>query len=217
MDFKTNIFWLTLRGVHCLLIPSLKEAQAMECAGHFQYQKERAKSDDAYCHWLCSEIIFGSNDFQEHLAKLINLAMSFILNCAFPEVAQGGKLANVRVPPATVSSEFAALPAHLADDLFEVVEFYTHNFQRRPAGLLGMLDPHLTIGFLIFIMGSGSHIRNPNLRGKAAKYLNDLQGNAFQQAILTWPMSVENLVLHALRCSAPLKRRRCLITTFAST
>merc|ERR1719235_2332506 len=38
MDFKTSIFWLTLRGLHCLLIPCLKEAQgAMECAGHFQY------------------------------------------------------------------------------------------------------------------------------------------------------------------------------------
>ena len=109
-------------------------------------------------------------------------------------MAQGGKLADVRVPPPTVSSEFAALPAHLADDLFEVVEFYTHNFQRRPAGLLGMMDPHLTIGFLIFIMGSGSHIRNPNLRGKAAKYLNELKGNAYQETILNWPMSVENLV-----------------------
>merc|ERR1719235_2929813 len=153
IDFKTKIFWLTLKGIHCLLIPSLKEAQAaLECAGHFQYQKERAKSDDAYCHWLCSEIIFGSNDFQEHLAKIMNLAMSFILNCAYPEVAQGGKLANVRVPPATVSNEFAALPAHLADDLFELVEFYAHlNQQRgRSAGLVGMLDPELTIGFLIF-------------------------------------------------------------------
>ena len=89
-DFKTSIFWLTVRALHCSLIPSFKEAQgAMECAGHFQYKMERAKSDDAFCHWLCSEIILGSNDFQEHLAKFVNLAMSFILNCAFPELAQG--------------------------------------------------------------------------------------------------------------------------------
>lgn len=203
-DFKTQIFWLAIKALHCLLLPSMKEAEiCYECASHFQHNKDRPRSDDAFLHWLCAETVYQALPFQECLAKFLNLAISFFLGCAFPEVRHGNMkelLAKVRVPPEQVSPQFGALPAFLADDLFEICEFYlnlSNNHRGRQTvdhGLLSMLDSELTIAFLVFVMGSGSHIRNPNLRGKAAKFLHRLGGHAYQEAITKWAFSVENLV-----------------------
>lgn len=119
-----------------------------------------------------------SSGFVNSLATLLNLEIAFCLIAAFPdkaaEISEGRFKGSIL--PEDVSPQWKVLPACILEDIVEVLEYY---IQVRPADkpqaeIFMVANAELLLYLVTFMLGSGDHVKNPNLRGKATTILMSL-------------------------------------------
>merc|ERR550514_991830 len=97
---------ITLRAVHVLLVPVFKEEVCFAFgAGYFQ-PKDITKMEACLGEHFAHETIFDYSTFLGLLGGFLNLEMSFLLACAYPEKAQeigAGTMKTLQIPPVEVS------------------------------------------------------------------------------------------------------------------
>jgi len=175
--------------------------------------------EEFFAEWLSNDVVLGSPQFLGLLANLMSLTMSVFLGAAFPELARGAgpndqpgaPFSSMAVPPATVTPEWSVLPSCILDDLIEVLEFYQRTTPpgQPPSEIFTRIDPNLLLYTIIFILGSGDHIRNPNVRGKAAQVLKSLsQMPAFSHLISSHPCCVNNIVPSCIRVFTAVEKTK---------
>jgi len=218
--FKNQIFWATLKGLHTLLIPPMKEAMCfIQCASHFQQKGDMNKFEEFFGEWMSNDVVFSSSQFLQLLGSFMTLLLSVLLGAAYPDlVARAGPndlpsapFKSMVVPAATVTPEWSALPACILDDFIEVLEFYQKTV---PPGMptseiFTHVDSNLLLYAIIFILGSGDHVRNPNVRGKAAHVLRTLSKMpTFAHLIISHPCCVNNIIPSCIRVFTAVEKTK---------
>lgn len=176
--FMTQIFWLALRAMHVLLVPVLKEELCFAVAAGFFQTKDLAKMEACLGEHFLHQALLESSSFVTNLAALLNLEMAFCLGAALPaKVAEigAGKVTGSVIAD-EVSPQWSALPSCILEDLIEILEYYIniHPSGQRGSELFMHLDADLLLLLVTFMLGSGNHVKNPNLRGKATTILMSL-------------------------------------------
>lgn len=173
--FKEKVFWLALKGIHVLLVPVIKEDFCFACAaGHFQ-GKDMAKFEASLGEHLLHETILDSSGFNTSLATMLNLEFAFCLISAFPdkaaEIVSGAFKGTIL--PKDVSPQWQVLPACILEDIVEILEYHI-NCRPPDKGvseIFMLVNAELLLLLVTFMLGSGDHVKNPNLRGKATTIL----------------------------------------------
>mmetsp|Transcript_49777 Transcript_49777/g.131988 ORF Transcript_49777/g.131988 Transcript_49777/m.131988 type:complete len:1009 (-) Transcript_49777:159-3185(-) len=176
--FTTQVFWVTLRALHVLLMPVLKEETCFAyAAGYFQV-KDPDKMEAALGEHFAHEVIVDNGSFLEDLAKVLNLSVAFLLLAANPEKAS--QLEELcfqgSIIPETLSAQWSVIPSCVLEDVIDILEYY---IKIRSGGkdiseLFTSLNAELMLMLVTFMLGSSEHVKNPNLRGKAATILMSL-------------------------------------------
>jgi len=218
--FKQQIFFEALKGLHVLLIPPLKEAECfIQCASHFQHKGDMVKFEEFFGEWLSNDVVLSSPQFLTLLGGFLTLVLSVFLGAAYPELVKGASAGDVPsapfksmiVPAPKVSPEWSVLPACVLEDFIEVLEFYQRTIPpgQPPSEIFTHIDPNLLLYAIIFILGSGDHIRNPNIRGKAAHVLKSLSKMpAFSHLITSHPCCVNNIVPSCIRVFTAVEKTK---------
>jgi len=201
--FTTQVFWLALRAVHVCLVPVLKEEICFAvAAGHFQ-NKDMAKMEAALGEHFLHETIFDSSAWLADLGHLLNLEMAFCLMAAFPDhataIAEGKFRGSLT---AEVSNQWTLLPDCILADLIEVMEYYINI---RPPGqgmseIFNQMNAELLLLLVTFMLGSGDHVKNPNLRGKATTILMSLAKNQQYTYLLETHPVLRSAIIPACIC-----------------
>ena len=82
---------------------------------------------------------------------------------------------DISIPPATVSPEWALLPACIIEDLLKLLDHY-HVFEneQKPGKFLHAfyqkMEPEIFVLLIMLILGAGDHIKNPSVRGDAVSF-----------------------------------------------
>jgi len=233
--FKTQIFWFAVNAIHTLVLPSCKETEmAITVASVFHRDKREMAMNDAYGEFHCFEAVFNHPRFVESLAHVVNLMLVMILRCAGGE-ATAAAAAAAAAATATPSQPFesmdirnetsdklsdsmAVLPACMMDEIVEFLDFY--RLMRDVAGRSGpgarqfrdivdLLDPDLFLLFTIWTLGSDK-VKNPNIRGKAAKVLKSLatESNQFSSRIERAPYCVRNIIPACIRVFSAVEKTK---------
>mmetsp|Transcript_12882 Transcript_12882/g.29236 ORF Transcript_12882/g.29236 Transcript_12882/m.29236 type:complete len:1022 (+) Transcript_12882:65-3130(+) len=218
--FKHQIFWAALKGLHTLLIPPLKEAECfIRCASHFQLKGDMAKFEEFFGEWLSNDVVLSCPQFLGLLGSMMSLTLSVYLGAAYPDLlkkasptdAPSVPFASMIVPAPTVTPEWSVLPACILDDIIEILEFYQRTVPpgQPPSEIFMHIDPNLLLYAVIFILGSGDHIRNPNIRGKAAQVLRALSKMpSFSGLITSHPCCVQNIVPSCIRVFTAVEKTK---------
>lgn len=213
VKFPTQVFWLTLRALHVLLVPVLKEELCMAvAAGHFQ-QRDPAKMEIALGEHFLFETILASTGFLGDLAHLLNLCMAFCLGAVFP--VQAADLANGKhtgsVLTDEVSPQWSVLPSCILENIIEVIEYYINI---RPPGqpaseIFNFLNAELLLLLVTFMLGSGNHVKNPNLRGKAATILKGLtKHQGYQHLLESSPVLAHDIIPGCIRVFTAVEKTK---------
>jgi|EP00427_Karlodinium_veneficum_P039908 hypothetical protein len=173
-----QMFWLALRAVHVLFVPVMKEDFCYAvAASHFQ-SRDKNKMEQALGEHFVLESILECPAFLQNLASLLEKEIVFLLSAAFPERAADIAEAKfgASILPTEVSSEWHVLPACVLEDIVEILDYYTQirTSDRSSSGIFSYMKPELLLFLVTFMLGSGDHVKNPSLRGKAANILMSL-------------------------------------------
>jgi len=209
--FTTTVYWLTLKAFHVMVIPSIKEHPCyLAGAGVFRSKGDTAKFDQCFGEHLCHEIYFESPAWYDGLVHFTHLTICFLLTCAYPELGKNlatapnasQAFANIVIPPEKVEPAWSLLPSCILDDLMEVFEYYDKVISDSSdvGEFFKRLDPELTLFFVIFLLGSGDHVKNPSLRGKATKIFMSIMKNARYRVVVdSHPAMIRNLIPSCIR------------------
>lgn len=218
--FKQQVFWAALKGLHTLLLPPLKEAECfIQCASHFQHKGDMAKFEEFFAEWLSNDVVLSSPQFISLLGGFLSQTLSVFLGAAYPEALKGASandppgapFKNMKIPPAKVTPEWSVLPACVLDDFIEILEFYQRTIPpgQPPSEIFTHIDSNLLLYAIIFILGSGDHIRNPNIRGKAAHILKALSKMpSYSHLIESHPTCVNNIVPSCIRVFTAVEKTK---------
>jgi len=211
--FPTQILWLALRAIHVLFVPVLKEEICFAVAAGYFQQRDIAKMEAALGEHFLHETIFDSSGFIVQLAHLLNLEMAFCLSAAFPEkaaeIAQSKMTGSVL--PSTVSPQWSSLPSCILEDIIEVLEYYINI---RPPGqptseLFIHLNAELLLLLVTFMLGSGEHVKNPNLRGKATTILMSLaKQHNYLHLLETLPVLAADIIPGCIRVFTAVEKTK---------
>jgi len=218
--FKQQIFWAALKGLHTLLLPPLKEAECfIQCASHFQHKGDMAKFEEFFAEWLSNDVVLSCPQFLSLLGGFLSLVLSVFLGAAYPDLVKGASpndlpsapFKTMMIPPPKVTPEWSVLPACILEDFIEILEFYQRTVPpgQPPSEIFTHIDSNLLLYAIIFILGSGDHIRNPNIRGKAAHVLRSLSKMpAFSHLIVSHPCCVNNIVPSCIRVFTAVEKTK---------
>jgi len=186
--FTTQIFWLALRALHVLYVPVIKEELCFAVAAGYFQNRDVAKMEAALGEHFLHEALIDSSAFLGDLGRMMNLCMAFCLGAAFPEKAAdiaAGKMEGSLLTD-KVSPQWSILPSCLLEDLIEVIEYVvtTHPKGQPPSELWMHVDAGLLLYLVTFLLGNGQHVKNPNLRGKAATILKGLTAQTSYRHLL---------------------------------
>ncbi|CAK8987151.1 unnamed protein product [Durusdinium trenchii] len=211
--FPAQIFWLAIRAFHVLCVPVMKENLCMVAAAGFFQQKNPAVMETALGEHLVYEAILGSSAFLGDLGTFLNLVMAFCLGAAFPEKAAefaAGKVLG-SVLTEEVSPQWLVLPSCILEDIVEVLEIVT-SIQppgKGPSELFLHLDAQLLLLLVTFILGNGQHVKNPNLRGKAATLLKGLTANSnYRHLVENSPVLANDIVPGCIRVFTAVEKTK---------
>lgn len=202
--FTTQIFWLAVRAMHVMLVPVLKEEVCFAYAvGYFQ-PKDMAKFEAALGEHFLHETIFDSSAFLQDLAAFLNLEIAVCLLAAFPDNSasiNAGRWSGGALPE-HVSVQWSVLPSCIVEDIVEVLEYYITI--RPPGQPVSELFQHLNKEHLLVLMtlllGSGDHVKNANLRGKATTILQNLSKQGPYRHLLETSPAVSGGLVPACVC-----------------
>lgn len=134
-----------------------------------------AKFEAAFGEHLVHESMLDSSGFISSLATMLNLEIAFLLSAAFPDKAAELTSGSFKgsILPKEVSPQWQVLPACILEDIVEILEYHIQcRPPDRPVSELFMnVNPELLLLLVTFTLGSGEHVKNPNLRGKATTVL----------------------------------------------
>jgi len=211
--FTAQIFWLALRAVHVLLVPVLKEDFCFAVAAGYFQRKDMGKMEAALAEHFVNETILESSTFVSNLATLLNLEIAFMLSAAFPAKAAeitGGTYKD-SILPTEVSPQWSVLPSCILEDIVEVLEYYsTIRTQDMPnSELFAYVDPTLLLMLVTFMLGSGEHVKNPNLRGKSTTILMNLakQGQ-YLRLLETSPIFTGDIIPACIRVFTAVEKTK---------
>ncbi|CAJ1404299.1 unnamed protein product [Effrenium voratum] len=210
--FPTQIFWLALRAFHVLLVPVMKENLCMVVAASYFHGKNMQTMETAMGEHLVHEAILGSSSFLGDLGAFLNLAMAFFLCAALPDKAAdilGGKVQG-SVLTDEVSPQWLVLPSCILEDIIEVLEILIsiHSGKGQPELFLH-LDATLLLFLITFILGSGHHVKNPNLRGKAATIMKGLTAQSnFRHLVENSPVLANDIVPGCIRVFTAVEKTK---------
>lgn len=225
-SFKNQAFWFGLSALNCMVVPACKEAEsALGCASVMHRNKRPDECEsDAFGEYYLAETVLKSPDFMHGLAHVMNLVMiSFLSKVTGVSVPKGASLTQLILAlaaklPEVVDrssdgieglgeSDLLFFPACTFEDIIETIEFY-HMIEMAQSGsrsqpvlgpLIGQLDKDVLLMFIIFMLGSES-VRNPNIRGRAAKVLMSLRlDREFANRINGSPYCLESLIKSCVR------------------
>eukprot|EP00439_Symbiodinium_sp_Y106_P036881 s904_g4.t1 len=211
--FPTQIFWLTLRAFHVLLVPVMKENLCMLCAASFFHGKNMATMEAAMGEHFVYDALLGSSGFLGDLGVFLNLVMAFCLSAAFPDKAAdfAGGTAKGSILTDEVTPQWAVLPSCIFEDIIEILEIVIQsNPQQKPSSELFLhLDPTLLLYLVTFILGNGQHVKNPNLRGKAATILKGLIGNpSYCHLVENSPVLISGIIPGCIRVFTAVEKTK---------
>lgn len=211
--FPTQIFWLTLRAFHVLLVPVMKENLCMLCAASFFHGKNMATMEAAMGEHFVYDALLGSSGFLGDLGVFLNLVMAFCLSAAFPDKAAdfAGGAAKGSILTDEVTPQWAVLPSCIFEDIIEILEIVIQsNPQQKPSSELFLhLDPTLLLYLVTFILGNGQHVKNPNLRGKAATILKGLIGNpSYCHLVENSPVLISGIIPGCIRVFTAVEKTK---------
>lgn len=217
--FKTHIFWLAVNAIHCLVLPSCKETEmTIQCASVFHRDKKEGPMNDAFGEFHCFEAIYHHPRFMECLAHVLNLMLVMILKCAVPEASQdrGGtwepfECLDIRHDSEALSDSMGVLPSCMLEEIVELLDFYRlmkDVARTNSRDITDLLDADLFLQFTIWTLGSDK-IRNPNIRGKAAKVLIGLAKDPrFSSRIQFSSYSVRNITPACIRVFSAVEKTK---------
>lgn len=211
--FTTQIFWVALRALHVLLVPVLKEELCFAVAAGYFQQKDMAKMEAALGEHFLHETIFECSGFVSDLANLLNLEMACCLIAALPDKAAEITAGKVRgsVLPTSVSPQWSVMPSCMLEDIIEVLEYYTNiKPPGQPASeLYSHLNAELLLLLVTFMLGSGEHVKNPNLRGKATTILKSLSKQPqYLQLLETSPVLAADIIPGCIRVFTAVEKTK---------
>ena len=202
--FKTQIFWLAVSAIHTLVLPSTKEAEmCIQCASVFHRDKKDGPMNDAYGEFHCFEAVYSHSRFVQALAHVVNLVLAMLVRCA-------GSPLDIRRQSDTMSDSLTILPSCMMEEIVELLEFYRlmKDVGKLPSNrLVDSLETDLFLQFLIWTLGS-DQIRNPNIRGKAAKVLVSLVKEPRFANRLSAPFCVSNLLPACIRVFSAVEKTK---------
>ena len=211
--FPTQIFWLAIRAFHVLFVPVMKENLCMVAAAGFFHGKNPAIMETAMGEHFVYEAILGSSAFLGDLGNFLNLVMAFTLGAAFPE--RVGDFANGKVQGSVlteeVSPQWSVLPSCIVEDIIEVLEIVT---SIQPPGkgkseLFLHLDSQLLLLLVTFMLGNGNHVKNPNLRGKAATILKGLTSHSeYRHLVENSPVLANDIIPGCIRVFTAVEKTK---------
>jgi hypothetical protein len=221
--FKTQIFWLAVNALHTLVLPSTKETEmAIQCASVFHRDKKEGPMNDAYGEFHCFESIFNHPRFVESLAHVINLMLAMILRSAVPDSRKVGQTPSepfetldIRHDSDQLSDSMAILPSCMMEEIVELLAFYRlmkdvtgQGGRNQFRDLTDLLDADLFLLYTIWTLGSDK-IKNPNIRGKAAKVLISLvKDSRFSSRIERATYSVRNITPACIRVFSAVEKTK---------
>ena len=222
--FKSQIFWLAVNALHTLVLPSCKEAEmAIQCASVFHRDKKDGPMNDAYGEFHCFESVYNHPRFVEALAHMVNLMLAMILRSAVPKSAgvvgqtpsEPFETLDIRHDSDQMSDAMAILPSCMMEEIVELLDFYRlmkdvtgRGGRNQFRDLTDMLDADLFLLFMIWTLGSDK-IKNPNIRGKAAKVLISLaKDSRFSSRIERAVYSVRNITPACIRVFSAVEKTK---------
>lgn len=170
--FKSQIFWLTTKGVGYLLMPVAKESfHAWQNLASAMYDKDREISDGATREFMLAEAALKESRFLERLGHLVDLTFRFLQHAA-----AGGQQA---LPPPAPGPSWHVMPSSVLENVLELCDLYRDRERKKtaggiPTGLFIHVDPDPVLTTLCIVMASEDHVRDPSLRGRAVKLLHRL-------------------------------------------
>lgn len=215
--FKSQIFWLAVNAVHVLVLPACKEAEtAIQCASVLHRDKKEGPMNDAYGEFHCFEAVLNHPRFMESLAHVINLMLVMVLRCATgvtpgPASAPFESL-DIRHDSEIMTDSMAILPSCMMEEIVELLDFYRLardvSGNRHSRDITDLLDADLFLLFMIWTLGSDK-IKNPNIRGKAAKVLIGLvKDPRFASRIERSAYSVRNITPACIRVFSAVEKTK---------
>lgn len=211
--FTTQIFWLALRAVHVLLAPVLKEELCFAVAAGYFQTKNMAKMEQCLGEHFLHQTILESDSWITSLAALLNLEMAFCLSAALPHKA--AEIAAVKVTGTVIADEvspqWSALPSCILEDLIETIEYYINITPpgQRASALFTHLNADLLLLLVTFMLGSGNHVKNPNLRGKATTILMSLaKQQNYLQLLETSPVLANDIIPGCIRVFTAVEKTK---------
>jgi hypothetical protein len=222
--FKTHIFWLAVNAIHVLVLPSCKEAEmTIQCASVLHRDKKEGPMNDAFGEFHCFEAIYHHPRFMDALAHVVNLMLVMILKCAVQPSAAGSDPPSVSPSKpfecldirhdsdSNFSDSMAVLPSCMLEEIVELLDFYRlmkDVARSNSRDMTDLLDADLFLQFMIWTLGSDK-IRNPSIRGKAAKVLIALTKDPrFSSRILLAPYSVRNITPACIRVFSAVEKTK---------
>mmetsp|Transcript_110713 Transcript_110713/g.319814 ORF Transcript_110713/g.319814 Transcript_110713/m.319814 type:complete len:1018 (-) Transcript_110713:151-3204(-) len=214
VKFTTQVFWLAVRAMHVLLVPVLKEDLCFAVgAGYFQ-SRDPSKMEACLGEHFLHQTILESSAFLQSLATLLNLEIAFCLCAALPHRAAevvAGKLTSGSVLTSEISPQWQVLPSCILEDLIETLEYFV---TIRPPGqpqseLFTHVKPDLLLPLVTFMLGSGGHVKNPNLRGKATTILMTLtKQRDYLHLLETSPILANDIVPGCIRVFTAVEKTK---------
>ncbi|CAE7695861.1 Ube4b [Symbiodinium sp. CCMP2592] len=110
-----------------------------------------------------------------------------------------------------VTPQWAVLPSCIFEDIIEILEIVIQsNPQQKPSSELFLhLDPTLLLYLVTFILGNGQHVKNPNLRGKAATILKGLIGNpSYCHLVENSPVLISGIIPGCIRVFTAVEKTK---------
>lgn len=222
--FKSQIFWLAVNALHTLVLPSCKEAEmAIQCASVFHRDKKEGPMNDAYGEFHCFESIYNHHRFVESLAHVINLMLAMVLRCAVPNSngvvgqtpSEPFETLDIRHDSDQLPDSMAVLPSCMMEEIVELLDFYRlmkdvtgQGPRNQFRDLTDLLDADLFLLFTIWTLGSDK-VKNPNIRGKAAKVLVSLvKDSRFSSRIERAQYSVRNITPACIRVFSAVEKTK---------
>eukprot|EP00439_Symbiodinium_sp_Y106_P075305 s165_g14.t2 len=153
--FKSEVFWLATKGIGYLLMPVAKEAfHAWQGIASVFYDKDASVVEPR---------------FLERLGHLVDLTFRFLQTAA-----AGSEKA---LPPPQPGPTWHVVPSSALENIIELCDLYRDRDRSKsggiPTGLFVHVDPDPVMTTLCVVMASEDHVRDPSLRGRAARGLED--------------------------------------------
>lgn len=196
---------------------------AIQCASVFHRDKKEGPMNDAYGEFHCFESIYNHPRFVESLAHVINLMLAMVLRCAVPNSngivgqtpSEPFETLDIRHDSDQLPDSMAVLPSCMMEEIVELLDFYRlmkevtgQGARNQFRDLTDLLDADLFLLFTIWTLGSDK-IKNPNIRGKAAKVLVSLvKDSRFSSRIERAQYSVRNITPACIRVFSAVEKTK---------